>query len=41
MTVTNSAVGQKAIVMKIRLSYMINGRNVNAEAKIEGFPMGF
>ena len=41
MTVTNSAVGEKAIVMKIKLSYVINGQKVNAESKIEGFPLGF
>lgn len=31
MTVTNSAVGQKPIVMKIKLSYSINGQKQNFE----------
>lgn len=41
MTVNNSAVGQKAIIMKIKLSYVMNGQKFNHEAKIDGFPLGF
>ena len=41
MTVTNSAVGQKNIVMKIKLSYTINGQKESHEEKLEGFPNGF
>lgn len=41
MTVTNSAIGQKPIVMKVKLSYAINGQKPNIEAKVEGFPLGF
>ncbi len=41
MTVTNSAVGQKPIVMKVKLSYAVNGEKLAFEEKIEGFPNGF
>ena len=41
MQVTNSAVGEKSIVMKIKLGYSINGQKQNFEAKIDGFPIGF
>ena len=41
MQVTNSAVGEKSIVMKIKLGYSINGQKQNFEAKIDGFPNGF
>ena len=41
MQVTNSAMGEKPIVMKIKLSYGINGQKQNFEAKIDGFPNGF
>jgi AP-1 complex subunit gamma-1 len=34
MTVTNSAVGQKPIVMKIKLSYGLNGEKLAFEEKI-------
>jgi AP-1 complex subunit gamma-1 len=29
MTVTNTAIGQKPIVMKIKLTYLINGQKEN------------
>ena len=41
MSVTNSALGEKPIVMKIKLSYFINGEKAAYEEKIEGFPNGF
>jgi hypothetical protein len=41
MTITNSAQGEKPIVMKIKLAYVINGQKIAAESKIEGFPLGF
>lgn len=41
MTITNSALGQKPIVMKVKLSYFTNGENLNFEDKVEGFPLGF
>lgn len=41
MTVTNSAIGQKPIVMKIKLSYSFNGQKLAFEEKVEGFPLGF
>lgn len=41
MTVTNSALGQKPIVMKIKLSYFTNGEKLAYEEKIEGFPLGY
>jgi hypothetical protein len=41
MTVTNSMVGQKPIVMKIKLSYFTNGEKLAFEEKIEGFPNTF
>lgn len=41
MTVTNSALGQKPIVMKVKLSYFTNGEKQVFEEKIEGFPLGY
>jgi AP-1 complex subunit gamma-1 len=41
MTITNSALGQKPIVMKVKLSYFTNGENLAFEDKVEGFPLGF
>lgn len=41
MTVSNSAIGQKPIVMKIKLSYSFNGQKLAFEEKVEGFPLGF
>lgn len=41
MTITNSASGEKPIVMKIKLSYTMIGQKFNYEAKIDGFPLGF
>ena len=41
MQVTNSAVGEKPIVMKVKLGYTINGQKQAFEAKIDGFPLGF
>jgi len=34
MTVTNSAIGQKPIVMKIKLSYSFNGQKLAFEEKV-------
>lgn len=41
MSVTNSALGQKPIVMKIKLSYALNGQKLAFEEKVEAFPLGF
>jgi AP-1 complex subunit gamma-1 len=41
MEVTNSMLGQKPIVMKIKLGYTVNGQKESFEEKIEGFPNGF
>lgn len=40
MVVVNSAVGEKSIVMKMKLSYSINGQKLNFEEKIANFPAG-
>jgi hypothetical protein len=41
MSLTNSALGEKPIVMKIKLGYSINGERVAFEEKIDSFPNGF
>ena len=41
MSVTNSALGEKPIIMKIKLSYFTNGEKAAFEEKIEGIPLGF
>ena len=38
MTVINSMVGQKGVVMKMKLSYSIGNQNHNFEDKISNFP---
>lgn len=38
MTVVNSMVGQKGVVMKMKLSYTISGQKYNFEEKIQNFP---
>lgn len=38
MNVINSAVGQKGIVMKVKISYSINGQKLSFEEKIDKFP---
>ena len=38
MTVVNSLVGQKGVVMKMKLSYNIASQSFNFEEKISNFP---
>ena len=38
MTVVNSAVGEKAIVMKMKIGYSANGQKFSFEEKIANFP---
>ena len=38
MTVVNSMVGQKGVVMKMKLSYNIANQAYNFEEKISNFP---
>jgi len=38
MNIVNSAVGQKGIVMKVKIAYSMNGQKLNFEEKIDKFP---
>lgn len=38
MTVVNSAVGEKGIVMKVKIGYTSNGQKFNFEEKLSNFP---
>jgi hypothetical protein len=38
MTVVNSAVGQKGIVMKMKIAYSMNGQKLSYEEKVDKFP---
>lgn len=38
MTVVNSLVGQKGVVMKMKLSYNVGHQSFNFEEKISNFP---
>lgn len=40
MKVVNSMQGKKGIVMKVKISYNINGKVVAQEAQISNFPPG-
>ena len=37
MKITNSLQGQKAIVMKIKIGYVIDGRQINSECTVNQF----
>lgn len=38
MNIVNSAVGQKGIIMKVKIAYSMNGQKLNFEEKIDKFP---
>jgi len=41
MTCVNSASGEKGLLMKLRIGYMVNGQPVQEMGQVGGFPAGY
>jgi len=39
--ISNSMVGTKKVMMKLKLSYTVGGKKVDAQATANQFPMGY